>query len=85
MTRRRSDKPRLVRVERPEPLGVTQAPAVAFQPDRPPLLGYADHYDASAYPWVPTADDHRALKREEAFRARELADLPDDGEIDGYE
>lgn len=71
------------RSERPEPLGrPIGVPSRGLDSPliRERLTAYRSLYDGDAYPQLSPADA-RALRREADFRARELADLPDDGEV----
>ena len=70
--------------QRPEPLGRPVGIGHSSLPVVPASGHKADHgygpaaYDASAYPLTIGAHDAAILRREEAFRTRELADLPDE-------
>ena len=69
--------------ERPEPLGRVPASAerlTAAVERSLPLMRYRPS-DPHYWPPLTSDADHRAIIREENFRARELADLPDDGMI----
>lgn len=66
----------------PEELGVAiSAVGVERPPNHRPSLRQVTPYPLDAYPFAVSAYDLRVLQREEAFRARELADLPDEGEL----
>lgn len=73
-------------VVRPEALGRPMAglpPMLSAVPAfrrNDPGYGPAAGTPEDAYPGI-SLEDARAIRREEAFRARELADLPDEGEL----